>query len=83
MSVLDRVAHDMRVAQMPTGDRAYHRLRDAVANGTEITLSTHELVLAISRALWNREIAAAQLGLNELELRTALDAVPAHGRVAA
>lgn len=73
-AVLARVAHEMRVAQMPTGDRAYHHLRDAVANGTEIALSDHELVLGISRALWNRQIGAAQIGLNELEIRTAADA---------
>jgi hypothetical protein len=79
VTALTRVAEEMRVAQMPTGDRAYHGLRDAVANGTEIGLSDHELVLAISKSLWQRELATAQLGLSELELRTALN----QGRVAA
>lgn len=83
MSALKRVASEMRLAALPIGDRAYHALRDAVGNGTEIALSNHELVLAISRALWNRELAAAQLGLSELEVRTALDAVPDDERRAA
>jgi hypothetical protein len=71
-NVLTRVANEMRVAAMSTGDRAFHHLRDAAATGGEITLSAHELVLAISQALWARELATAQLGLSELEVRTAL-----------
>lgn len=75
MSALARTAREMRVAAMPTGDRAYARLCDAATQGTEIELSDHELVLGISKALWNRETATAQLGLSELETRTSLAAV--------
>lgn len=74
MNALARVAEEMRVAQLPTGDRAYLSLREAAANGTEIALSTHDLVLGVSKALWQRELATAQLGLSELETRTALTA---------
>lgn len=83
MNALARIADEMRVAAMPTGERAYARLRAAATDGTEIELSNHELVLGISKALWNRETATAQLGLSELETRTALDAVSDHGRQAA
>jgi hypothetical protein len=64
MSALTRIAHDMRVAAMGTGDRAYHGLRDAVANGTEIDLSDHDLVLALGRRLWSKR--PSQLGLRPL-----------------
>lgn len=74
IDVLARVAHDMRVAQMPSGDRAYAHLKDTAKTGADLHLTDHELVLAVSRALWNHELATAQLGLSELEIRTA-DAV--------
>ena len=69
--VLRRIAAEFRDAQRPVNDRAYDRLREAIAEGNEIGLSDHELVLAISRALWHHELATAQLGLTELEIRTA------------
>lgn len=72
MNALARIALEMRVAEMSSGDRAYHHLQDAVHNGTEIAMTDHELVLATSKALWQRELATAQLGLSELETRIAL-----------
>lgn len=75
MNALARIAHDMRVAEMPTGARAYERLKLAAEEGTEINLSTHELVLGLNRALWARELGLVQIGLSELETRTSLAAV--------
>lgn len=73
--ILARIARDMRVTQLPTGARAYAQLVTAAEDGTAINLSDHELVMAVSRAVWNGELALAALGLSELELRTSLDAV--------
>ena len=73
MSALLRAAAELRAAQLTTGDRAFHALREAVTTGSEIRLSDHDLVIAISRALWNREVATAQVGLSELEVRTLAD----------
>lgn len=74
MSLSDVIA-EIREYQQPTQDRAYARLCRAVQEGAEISLSDHDLVLAISRALWERQLATVQLGLTELEIRTAGDAV--------
>lgn len=71
---LARIAIEMIEAQRPKADRAYDRLRAAATDGSEIGLSDHELVMAISVALWNRELLTVQYGLSELELRTAADA---------
>lgn len=72
---LARIAREIVEAQRPSSDRAYDRLLAAVRDGTAIDLSDHDLVLAVSRALWNRELATAQLGLTELEIRTAVGTV--------
>lgn len=82
MNALLRIAGEMRAAEQATGDRAYDRLRACVAEGIEIDLSDHELIQACSRALWHREYGTVQLGLTELEIRTAADAVRALERAA-
>lgn len=83
MNALARIAEDMRNAERTGGDRAYHALCRVATEGGEITLSDHELVQAISRALWQRQLFTAQLGLTELEIRTSADAVRQHERRAA
>lgn len=75
MNALARIAHEITEARRPVADRAYDHLLSAVHEGTEIGLSDHELVLAISRALWNHELATTQLGLSELEIRTAANTI--------
>lgn len=75
LNALARVAHDMRVAEMPTGERAYEHLKQSAEEGTELHMATHDLVLALSRALWNRDLGLVQIGLTELETRTSLAAV--------
>jgi hypothetical protein len=81
-STLARIGRELVEAERPLGERAYERLRCVVQEGTEIDLTNHQLVLAVSQALWNHELATVHLGLSELETRTALDAVD-HGRRAA
>lgn len=77
MNALARIAREITEAQRPLSDRAYERLCTNVLEGTEITLSDYELVLAIQRAIWQRELATAQLGLTELEIRTAANTIHA------
>lgn len=80
---LAKIIKEMQEAQRPKSHRAYDRLRDAALHGEELNLSDHDLVLAISVALWNREPITAQYGLSELEIRTAADAVAMAERRAA
>lgn len=76
MSALRRIARELTEAQrqaaLPLADRAYERLRKHITEGTEITLSDHDLVLAIQKALWEDQRVTVHLGLSELELRMTL-----------
>lgn len=83
MNALARIAKEMQDRQRLEGDRAYQRLCTYATEGGELNLSDHQLVMAINRALWARELPTVQLGLNELEVRTAADAVAMAERRAA
>jgi hypothetical protein len=75
-----RIVSEIAEARRPAAERAYERLREAAKHGGQLNVSDHDLVAAISQAVWNHELITAQYGLNELQTRTAADAVLQHER---
>lgn len=77
MNALARIAQEIAAARKPAVERAYDALREAAKHGHALDISDHDLVGAVSMAVFNHEPITAQYGLNELQTRTSADALRA------